>query len=193
MHFLFFFLHRLETHNRDKLEQLEPITKSVSFRFETWAQIDICNTRWYWIHVVHSKISQQNLREKKGEIKVKVIGEFFGRKNVIKRRKFVRIPVLSRSVINAARLIQPVIQQPRHFIKIILLRVFSHSSKCLTISREQIPDILSDEPFPRNSFSFVISILIDQKSEEIPSIFYNVSENFYTLEGSQMDRLMKKS
>lgn len=65
--------------------------------------------------MVHSKISQQNLRGKKGEIKVKVIGEFFGRKNVIKRRKFVRIPVLSRSVINAAQLIQPVIQLASSF------------------------------------------------------------------------------
>lgn len=135
-------------------------------------------------------------KRKKREIKVKVIREYFGRKNVIKRRNsfdFLYYLVLLLTLCNSFSLS---FNCPRHFIKIILLRVVSHSSKCLTISREQIPDILSDEPFPRNFFSFVISILIDQKSEEIPSIFYNfpkVSENFHRREGSQKDRLTNKS
>lgn len=56
-------------------------------------------------------------KRKNREIKVKVIREYFGRKNVIKRRKFVRFPVLSRSVINTVQLIQPVIQLPSSFYK----------------------------------------------------------------------------
>lgn len=56
-------------------------------------------------------------KRKKREIKVKVIREYFEKKNVIKRRKFVRFPVLSLSVINTVQLIQPVIQLPSSFYK----------------------------------------------------------------------------
>lgn len=57
-------------------------------------------------------------KRKKREIKVKVIREYFEKKkNVIKRRKFVRFPVLSRSVINTVQLIQLVIQLPSSFYK----------------------------------------------------------------------------